>query len=124
MANTCFTDCGDSQDVPNAIKKVLESFQVDSVKIVELKVSYTCQTPYLLVPESADTVHSCLTGGSWNKPDDFECLKGWLQLNKYKNKTAENKCSVTICIASLNKTQIVSGDKSKHYKICIYFKLT
>ena len=76
MTNACFTDCGASQDVPNANTKVHKSFQVDSEKIVELKVSYTCKTPYLLVPESAATVHSCLTGGSWTTADNFKCLQG------------------------------------------------
>ena len=54
--------------------------RIDSDTSVELNVSYTCQDPYLPVPESADTVHNCITGGSWTR-DDLECLQGKLKDN-------------------------------------------
>ena len=80
ITNVCFTDCGESKNVPNANKSVDKSFEIDSETSVELKVSYSCQLPFLLVPETANTVHSCITGGNWTQGDDFKCLRGILKL--------------------------------------------
>ena len=57
------------------MKTVHEKLNVDAETEVELKVSYNCQEPYMLVPESAVTTHYCINGDSWNQ-SEFDCLQG------------------------------------------------